>query len=204
MSSAGLPFWSAACPRSHGRTPAPRPGSDSHLPPLTTPRGTTPFPRAPQTGSQSVPKTGGEGGATTSKMQTQDERFTWQIKSSREPAPSLREMQSPRSWRGCTGEEPRPATEGPSCIPRPLWAHSHRHPVPRPLSSPRARRRRLHRTLSFHLRTGREAARGQQMGPPSAPRPLAKANARARGIPGAAEASPSWALSVRALHPKGS
>lgn len=42
------------------------------------------------------------------------------------------------------------------------------------------------------------------MEPPSTPRPLANVNARARGIPGAAEASPSWALSVRALQPEGS
>lgn len=42
------------------------------------------------------------------------------------------------------------------------------------------------------------------MEPPSTPRPLANVNARARGIPGAAQASPSWALSVRALQSEGS
>lgn len=45
----------------------------------------------------------------------------------------------------------------------------------------------------------KEAAPSQRTEPPSAPRPMAKANARARGIPGRAEASPSWALSVRVL-----
>lgn len=53
-------------------------------------------------------------------------------------------------------------------------------------------------------RACRDAALSQQMEPPSAPRPPANVNARARGIPGAAGASPSWALSVRALEPEGS
>lgn len=43
----------------------------------------------------------------------------------------------------------------------------------------------LQRT-SFHLQTCREAAPSQRTETPSAPRPMAKTNARARGIPGRA------------------
>lgn len=49
------------------------------------------------------PKLGGGGKPQPARRKPKTERFTWQIRSSREPAPSLREMQSPRSWRGCTG-----------------------------------------------------------------------------------------------------
>lgn len=68
--SAHLPFLVCSLPSMSRQDPRP-PGSDSHLPPLTTPHGTTPFTRAPQIGSRPVPTTGGAG-PTTSKTQTQD------------------------------------------------------------------------------------------------------------------------------------
>ena len=58
------------------------------------------------------------------------------------------------------------------------------------------------RPVSFHLQTSREAALRQHPGPPCAPGPRASLKARARGIPGAAQASPGRA--IRALEPEGS
>lgn len=107
---------------------------------------------------------------------------------------------------GSQGPAPGHATEGSHI----LWRFRSRDiPIPSepqemtPSPHPEHGGGRLQRT-SFYFQTCRGAAPSQQMEPPSTPRPLANVNARARGIPGAAEASPSWALSVRALQPEGS
>lgn len=108
------------------------------------------------------------------------------------------------------GRPPPDYTTGAPHIPHPLWSLRTTDTPPRPpppdtTPSPHPERGggRLWRTRSFHLQACGQAAPSRQMAPPSAPRPPANVNARARGIPGAAEASPSWALSVRALQPEG-
>lgn len=108
---------------------------------------------------------------------------------------------------GAWGSAPSSRPEWLPCIVYPFWrfrtTDSHPNPGPRrqaPCPYPEHGRGQLQRTPSFHLQTCREAAPSQQMEPPSTPRPLANTNARARGIPSAAEASPNQALSGRVLH----
>lgn len=99
---------------------------------------------------------------------------------------------------------PQDCQRAPPAFHPPVESHNHRHPWPlTPLLTQSVevagyRGRRLSTSKQA------EATCSQQMDPPSAPRRLANVNARARGIPGVDEASPSWTLSVRALHPKGS
>lgn len=73
--------------------------------------------------------------------------------------------------------------------------------TPAPPPHPECRGSWPWRPVSFHLQTGREAACRRHPGPPCTPRPRANMKARARGIPGAAQASPNRA--VRALEPEG-
>lgn len=132
----------------------------------------------------------------------------WQTRSSHRaavrPPPSSWGFHACARWRGFTegllSPAPDRATEGrhPGCISQPQSPR-----VPGPSPHPGTDEAATE-DAAFPPPAGREAARSQQMEPPSAPRPLANKNARARGIPGAARASPSWALSIRALHPKGS